>query len=75
MAKEINTRETCKECAFFKNDFCVKTNAPSRAIYYACHRFKTPKELAAEVECGKNEIEPRFFSVKYLLLALLYLCG
>lgn len=73
MAKDINTRHTCKDCAFFNNDFCVKTNAPSRAIYYACHRFKTPQEVAAEVEQRKKEMLDREETRLNFILTALYI--
>ena len=56
MAKTIDTRHTCKDCGFFQNGFCVKTNQQTRAIMYACGRFRTMEQLAQEAAARKAEL-------------------
>lgn len=56
MAKMIDTRHTCKDCGFFQNGFCVKTNQQTRAIMYACGWFRTMEQLAQEAAARKAEL-------------------
>lgn len=55
MANTTNTRHTCKDCGFFKDNFCVKKNSQARAIFYACERFQTFEQLQAEAERRRKE--------------------
>jgi hypothetical protein len=73
MGKGINTRHTCKDCAFFNNGLCVKRNTATRAIYYACDKFKTFKEMAEEVERRKKEMLDREETRLNFLLTALYI--
>lgn len=55
MASTTNTRYTCKDCGFFKDNFCVKKNSQARAIFYACERFQTFEQIKAEAERRRKE--------------------
>lgn len=72
MANTTNTRNTCAECAFFRDGFCVKTNQQTRAILYACGRFMTPQQLAAEVEQKRKAmVEKEEQRLNFILTAMM----
>lgn len=73
MAKKVDIRTTCKDCAFFNNDFCVKKNAATRAILYACDKFQTLAEVQAEYERRKKELMDREENRLNFILTALYI--
>lgn len=73
MANTTNTRHTCKDCGFFKDNFCVKTNSQARAIYYACERFQTFEQIKAEAERRRKERMDREETRMNFLLTGLYI--
>lgn len=72
MAKKVDIRCTCKDCAFFKDGgFCVKKNTWSRAIYYACDSFQTPEQIQELIEKRKKErLEREEIRLNFLLTSL-----
>ena len=73
MAKKVDIRTTCKDCAFFNNDCCVKKNAATRAILYACDKFQTLAEVQAEYERRKKELMDREENRLNFILTALYI--
>ncbi len=73
MAKTIDTRHTCKDCGFFQNGFCVKTNQQTRAIMYACGRFRTLEQLAQEAAARKAELTKKEEERLNFILTALYI--
>ena len=73
MANTTNLRHICQECGFCDKGFCCKINQAIYPTQYACHRFKTPKELAAEVEQRKKEILDREETRLNFILTALYI--
>lgn len=71
--EKVDIQKTCATCAFFHRDLsmCMRSNQPTRAILYACDRFKTPEDWRKEREAARLErMKKEENRLNYLLTAV-----